>query len=352
LICLVIFLLFLLLSTKGLTTLKVIGSIAGTATFVMSILFILLAIGAPMMNEGVHFATPHMDKLSTYMPNFNFGYLTTVSMLVFAVGGAEKISPYVNATKNPAKEFPKGMIFLASMVGISAILGTFAMGMLFASNNLPKDLMTNGEYAAFQILGNYWGIGNTLMILYALTNGLGQIAALAFSIDAPLKILLADADPEFIPSWLRKKTAKGTLINGYKLTGILVSIIIVIPMIGLKDINGLVTWLTNLNSVVMPLRYLWVFLAYMLLNKAIKKFNSEYKFVKNPKIAFVFGAWCFLFTAFACILGMVPKENYADDPQAWIFRLITNIATPLVLILLGMILPKLAQKEKRQGLVE
>ena len=33
------------------------------------------------------------------------------------------------------------------------------------------------------------------MIIYALTNMVGQISALAFSIDAPLKILLADADP-------------------------------------------------------------------------------------------------------------------------------------------------------------
>ena len=41
---LVIFLLFLYLSTKGLSTLKVIGGLAGTAMFVMSILFILLAI--------------------------------------------------------------------------------------------------------------------------------------------------------------------------------------------------------------------------------------------------------------------------------------------------------------------
>lgn len=79
------------------------------------------------------------------------------------------------------------MIFLAAMVGICAVLGSVAMGMLFASDNIPKDLMANGAYSAFQILGNYYGIGNSLMIIYALTNMIGQISALAFSIDAPLK---------------------------------------------------------------------------------------------------------------------------------------------------------------------
>ncbi|WP_396335602.1 amino acid permease, partial [Enterococcus faecium] len=84
--------------------------------------------------------------------------------------------------------------------------------------------------------------------------------------------LLADADPEFVPNWLRKRNRKGTLVNGYLLTGILVGIIILLPIFGIKDMNELVKWLTNLNSVVMPMRYLWVFLAYMMLNKAYKKF--------------------------------------------------------------------------------
>ncbi|WP_122646349.1 APC family permease [Enterococcus mediterraneensis] len=348
-ISLLIFLLFLYLSTKGLSTLKVIGGLAGTAMFVMSILFILLAVGAPAVNSGMKLATPDMGSLSTYIPKFNFSYFTTISMLVFAVGGAEKISPYVNQTKNPAKEFPRGMIFLAAMVGVSAILGSIAMGMLFASNNIPEDLMTNGAYSAFQQLGNYYGIGNTLMIIYALTNTVGQISALAFSIDAPLRILLADADPMFVPEWLRKRTAKGTLRNGYLLTGILVGAIILLPILGIGNMDELVKWMTNLNSVVMPLRYLWVFFAYMMLNKAWKNFQSEYKFLKNPKLGFLAGAWCFAFTAFACILGMVPKIDYAADPKAWWFQMISNILTPIVLILLGMILPAIARRDKNKS---
>lgn len=35
----------------------------------------------------------------------------------------------------------------------------------------------------------------------------------------------------------------------------------------------------------MPLRYLWVFVAYQALRKSIDKIPSEYRFVKNQKIA-------------------------------------------------------------------
>ena len=36
------------------------------------------------------------------------GYFTSLSILVFAVGGCEKISPYVNKVKDPSKRFSKG----------------------------------------------------------------------------------------------------------------------------------------------------------------------------------------------------------------------------------------------------
>ena len=80
------------------------------------------------------------------MPNFNFSYFTTLSMLIFAVGGCEKLSPYVNDTNNPDKEFPKGMIVLAIGGCISAYVGIYSYGsMMFDSDNIPEDLMMNGQ---------------------------------------------------------------------------------------------------------------------------------------------------------------------------------------------------------------
>ncbi|MGY3765102.1 amino acid permease [Vagococcus vulneris] len=349
---LAIFLFFLWIASKGLTTLKRIGSIAGTAMFIMSLLFILLAVSAPMISNQATLATPDMGSLKTYLPTFNLGYFTTISMLVFAVGGAEKISPYVNDTKNPAKEFPKGMLALAAMIAICAILGSFSMGMLFDSNNIPSDLMANGAYVAFGKLGAYYGVGNLFVIVYAIAQALAQISALAFSIDAPLKILLADADSDYIPESFSKMNKNDTPIKGYALTGVLVSILIIIPGLGMKNMNDLYNWLLNLNASVMPLRYLWVFFAYMMVNKLHKEFKSEYKFVKNPKIGFIIGLWCFLFTAFACILGIIPKTPYAANPKAWIFQITLNILTPLVLLALGFIFPYMAKKNKEKAHIQ
>lgn len=340
---LVVFLVFLWVASRGITSLKKIGTIAGTSVFVMSMLYILLMVAAPAI-RGIEIATTNIT-LKSIIPNFDFTYFTTLSMLVFAVGGAEKISPYVNNMNKPSKEFPRGMIVLAAMVAVSALLGSMAMGMMFDANNIPKDLMMNGQYYAFKMLGEYYGLGNLFLIIYAIANMLAQISALVFSIDAPLKVLIGDADKNYIPRKLTKTNKYGAPINGYAMTAILVGILIMVPALGIGDMNALFDWLLKLNSVVMPLRYLWVFLAFIMLKKLSDKFNSDYKFVKNNKVALGFGIWCFIFTAFACLMGMFPKgvETYSGE---WWFQISLTIITIVVLLGLGVILPKIAKKDK------
>ena len=337
---LAVFFVFLYVSTKGVKILKVIGSVAGTSMFIMSILYIVLGVSAPAIT-GRPVATPNIT-FGSFIPKFDFAYLTTLSMLVFALGGCEKISPYVNETKDPSKNFPKGMLILAGMVAICALLGSIAMGMMFDSNNIPKDLMMNGQYYAFQLLGEYYGLGKALGVVYAFANTATQVSALVFSIDAPLRVLLGDADSKFIPHKLSKTNKNGVFVNGYIMTSVLVGTLIIVPALGIGNTTDLFNWLLKLNSVVMPMRYLWVFLAYMGLKKSIDKFGSDYKFIKNPKIGFMVGLWCFAFTAFACIMGMFPSDIPAFTSE-WIFLVGMNVATPLVLMGIGLILPYIAK---------
>ena len=52
--------------------------------------------------------------------------------------------------------------------------------------------------------------------------------------------------------------------------------------------------------------------------------------------------------AFACILGMVPQVDYAQNPSEWWFVLISNIIMPFALLGLGLILPWIARREQKQ----
>ena len=343
---LAVLLFFSWVASRGLNPLKKLATIAGTSMFVMSILYILMMFAAPAINPNGGYVTMEFSK-ETLIPQFNLGYFTSLSILVFAVGGCEKISPYVNKVKDPSRGFPKGMIALAIMVMVCAILGTIAMGMMFdpavinESSESFNSYVSNGAYWSFQKLGEYYHVGNLLLIIYAACNAIGQFSTLVLSIDAPLRMLLDNEDArQFVPTKLLKKNQHGAYINGiFMVAGLSGSIILIQSFV--PGAAAVLTQLNKLNSVTMPLRYLWVFVAYIALRKAADKFHPEYRFVKNQGIALTAGIWCFVVTAFCCIFGMYVEGDPASTAL--------NVITPFVLTALGLILPIIKKNEKTAG---
>ena len=343
LITFALLLIFCYVASRGLNPLKKMATLAGSSMFVMSLLYIVMMFAAPAINPKADYVSLDFS-LKNLIPNFRLEYFTSLSILVFAVGGCEKISPYVNKVENPSKGFPKGMIALAIMVVVCAMLGTIAMGMMFdptlinASEESFNSYAANGAYWAFQRLGAYYGIGDTLLVIYALCNMVGQFAVLIMSIDAPLRMLLDNEDTkQFIPKKLLKQNDVGAYTNGIIMVAVLSGSIILAQSF-VPGAAAVLKQLTKLNSVCMPLRYLWVFAAYIALRKAGDKFHPEYRFVKNNTLALAFGVWCFLITAASCLLGMHSKDT---------FTMALNIITPLVLSILGIIMPLLAKNEKQ-----
>ena len=343
LITFALLLIFCYVASRGLNPLKKMATLAGSSMFVMSLLYIVMMFAAPAINPKADYVSLDFS-LKNLIPNFRLEYFTSLSILVFAVGGCEKISPYVNKVENPSKGFPKGMIALAIMVVVCAMLGTIAMGMMFdptvinASEESFNSYAANGAYWAFQRLGQYYGIGDTLLVIYALCNMIGQFAVLIMSIDAPLRMLLDNEDTkQFIPKKLLKQNDVGAYTNGIIMVAVLSGSIILAQSF-VPGAAAVLKQLTKLNSVCMPLRYLWVFAAYIALRKAGDKFHPEYRFVKNDTVALAFGVWCFLITAASCLLGMHSKDT---------FTMALNIITPLVLSILGIIMPLLAKNEKQ-----
>lgn len=342
---LAVFLLFCWVASRGLNPLKKLATIAGSSMFVMSLLFILMMFAAPAINPAGGYLSVDLspDKL---VPTFDWTYVTNLSILVFAVGGIEKISPYVNKTAgNPARQFPKAIIFTVAMVLVCALLGTVAMGMMFDPAEVNANFnsyVANGAYWAFQRLGNYYGVGNLLMIIYAACNAIGQFSTLVVSIDAPLRMLLGDENArQFVPKGLLKQNDKGAYINGIKMVVVLCGSIILAQIV-VPGAAAVLTQLNKLNSVCMPLRYLWVFVAYFMLKKD-GALDAEYKFVKGKTLGMVLGGWCFLVTLACCVLGM-----YSTDP----FTMVLNVVTPLVLVALGFILPKIRKRQDAKELEE
>jgi len=144
LITFALLIIFCYVASKGLNPLKKMATLAGSSMFIMSLLYIVMMFAAPAINPKGDYVSLDFS-LKNLIPNFRLEYFTSLSILVFAVGGCEKISPYVNKMKNPSKDFPRGMIALVVMVCTTAILGTFALALMFDTNNIPKDLLTKSN---------------------------------------------------------------------------------------------------------------------------------------------------------------------------------------------------------------
>ena len=101
-----------------------------------------------------------------------------------------------------------------------------------------------------------------------------------------------------IPEKLRKQNKYGAFSNGIWLVVILSGAIILIQTV-MPGAASVLQQLTRLNSVCMPLRYLWVFVAYIALRKAIRKIDVEYRFVKIRKLPTF---WRMVLPYYRCLL--------------------------------------------------
>jgi amino acid transporter len=83
---LVILLIGCFIASRGINPLKKLLTLAGTCTFVMSLLYIIMMFAAPAINPTAEYISLNFS-LKNLIPNFNLGYFTSLSILVFAVGG-------------------------------------------------------------------------------------------------------------------------------------------------------------------------------------------------------------------------------------------------------------------------
>ncbi len=336
-ICLCLFLFAVFVAQKGVGVISKISSIAGSFMFVMSMLFILLLIAAPAISNG-RSLVPIEWTWETFKPTINTNFMSSLCILILAVGGAEVISPYANKLKDKKNGYKKGIIAAAVMVMICAVLGTVAIAFVIDPEEISsgKFDMANGAYIAFQRVGEYYfgnlniagfPMKNLLMVIYGMAQATVQFSVLMVDIDAPLRMLLRHENKEFLPESLFKKNKKGVYINGYKVMMVIVIVLILLPIISGNSISQTINWLTKLSSVCVPITFEFVFVSYILLKKKQDKFNSPgFKFVKNKYLGMAIGLWCFLVTAVAIVMGV-----YSPVP----FEMISNIAIPVVLIALG-----------------
>ncbi|WP_407894037.1 APC family permease [Lacticaseibacillus sp. N501-2] len=322
-------------------SLEVMSTIGGGAMFIMTVLFVIMTIAGLM--HGNPIAT-HPFHFSSFMPKnfFSLSFLSTFGLFVFAMNGSELAAPYTADMKHPAKDFPKALKMIAIMTMFLTLFGTFSLGVYFNAHHLPNDLKMNGSYYAFQAIGRQFGMGNALMYVFAVVQGIYMLAQLAVILDASTRVFLSDVAKRFMPRQLTKKTADGLPINGYWLTTILCAVIMALGGM-LPKINDIFNWLLNLNGIVSPFSTMFLFWSYIMVRKNPERFPTpDYKYIKNDKLGLIVGLWMLIVTFLLACLGFFPTD--ATD-NTFVLMLTLNIAVPIGMILLGFMMPWIAKRQ-------
>ncbi|MEE9111627.1 MAG: APC family permease [Lactobacillus sp.] len=312
----------------------------GIAMVVMTLVFFVMIIWS--LTHGGHIAT----KLTwdNIKPHLSVHYFSSASMLIFAMSGAELASPYISRLKKPGRDYPKAMWLLFIVTAGMVILETLGLAVLFDAKHIPNDFKMNGDYYAFQLLGQEAGMGNSLMYMYSIVCLVTLLAQIAALIDAASRFLASDTTAQFMPRWFLKKTKTGRPINSYIFTAA-TTLILVLLGGTLPEINDFVNWLLNLNTIVSPYKTSVVFVCFLILRYKHKTFpKGQYVFIKNRKLALGVGWWCFLLTFICATMAFLPQNGVVGSAN-WFKQLWMNIVVVIFLFGTGLVLPLLRKLE-------
>ncbi len=192
-----------LITLKGKNLFAKVGSWSGIiGTFVPGLVLIILGafwIGTGQHSEvplGWHFVIPpYMGLASVVLIVSNF----------LAYAGMEVNAVHVDQLKNPAKDYPKGILVAFFIVLLIFIPPTLAIAVAVPPNTLG---LTSGITAAFEVFFLHWHV-NWLTPILSLMVVLGALASVVTWIAGPSKGLLIAGRTGLLPVGLQKRNAAG-----------------------------------------------------------------------------------------------------------------------------------------------
>jgi amino acid transporter len=354
-------------SLRGLETIKKVASIGGIA--VVSLNFILI-IGAFLIlaKNGFHPATPLTMEAFVSTPNPTLqpaSFVTFIAFLVYAIfayAGVESVGGLVDETIEPKKNFPKGILLSAMIIGIGYSFMILCTGFFvnFEKDWIPGILdgsvnQGNITYFMMQSLGeklatafnlspsavHTWG---TVFARYVgLSMFLSLTGALFTLIYSPLKQLM-EGTPEKVWPGKLGKIEEGVPKNAMKAQFLIVTFMILLNMVislinkGAADKFFLV--ITNMSNIASSLPYVFIVFAYIKFkkNKAIVK---PFVIMKNDHFAIGISWVAALMIIMADFFTIIePIINYLQTPTeislgSVYSDIISMVAGPVIFSILG-----------------
>lgn len=350
LISIVLFWLMTWVCIKGVTWISKVTSLAGTARILMGIVFVVLAF-IVVLGMGEQ---PAQDfNFETISPKFNWTFFMTMAWILQAVGGGESIGVYIKDTKGGNKTFVRTMVMSTLFVGLMYVLGAIAVGFVVPHSVLSNNF-SNGIFDIFKILGNYFNIpGGVMVRLVGLILFVGSLGSLALWTAAPVKVFFSEIPEGVFGKWLVKTNDEGNPTHALVVQGIIVTILMIIPAIGIGDLNSFLQTLINMTAATSLLPVLFILIAYIALRWKKDDMPRSFRF-GNRTFGIIAGIFLLCVFLFVFFMSTVPDPHLMAQELAG--QLPKGVASPIgtlfynilgVVIFMGIALIFWARYERR-----
>lgn len=278
-----------LISSQGISAIKKVTSVGGSAITVLNILLICGGLLILLLNGG-NFEQSATSAYTVFQSP-NPAYQSTISILsfftyaIFAYGGIEAVGGLVDQTQNAEVTFPKGVAISAIIISIGYSVGIFAIGCFTNWEeilSLPNVNTANVTYIVMNHLGYQLGIAMGLSAAtaigigkaFARITGLAMFLALTGAfftlIYSPLKQLIEGTPKYLLPEKLTKLDEKAMPFNAMLIQGIVVALLILLVSFGGDNASAFFNKLITMTNVAMTIPYMFLSIAFIFFKKQTK----------------------------------------------------------------------------------
>ena len=304
-ISIIVFWLMTYVCIKGVTWIAKVTNFAGSARLFMGLIFIVLAF---IVVFGLGKAPAQEFNFKTITPHFNWTFFMTMAWILQAVGGGESIGVYIKDVKGGNKTFVKTMIGATIIVGIMYILGAIAVCLVVPQSTLNGNF-ANGIFDIFKILGSNFNIPAEVTVrLVGLILFIGNLGSLALWTAAPVKVFFSEIPAGVFGKWLVKTNDEGNPTNALIVQGVIVTILLIIPALGIGNMDSFLETLINMTASTSLLPVLFLLLAYIGLR--LKKDNLPRSFRFGSRSFGIFaGVALLILFLFVFFMSTVPEPR-------------------------------------------
>lgn len=280
-----------------------ISTLTGYISLVVAGIFLVGGIGTYMG----FFGTPatELTTKSLMMPintKENLGnFLSTFAWIIFAYAGSELVGTYVDKVEKPERDFSRGLLFSALLIGVLYVLGIISIAAFGTPEDYSKVSLVNSVISGYAFMGTAFGLGIWFVKIIGLTYTIITFVALVLWSLALSKAVFSEAPKGTFPSWMTKKTKNGVLKNALIFQTSLSFLFILITTFGGKSAGNLYYKIYDMSTMAFTLPYLFLSIAYIKFRKDGHK--SPFQLCKNNTLAYLIGGIVVLLNIAAIIFA-------------------------------------------------